>query len=677
MSQRIIDPENTALNRRHVLKGLATTGIVATAAGCLGDDDDVDDGDDTAPADDADPADDGDDEPDEISFPLEVQLETNADNSDRVEMCEVIAETLDETGYFDASVELYEWNDYVARVLDPEYGARGHVPLIGLSGTFNPESFCNALHHSDNVGQCCNLSGVNDPELDDMMDSARFGTDVAADPDLRRERYDEVWDHLAEHRYSSISHFGLNSAVSGPRVHGFAAHPFSESTFSYALHAPADEQLVWLDDSADPSETDWSDYEEGGILLVGEAENPASFDPAYSTDTTSTSAQGPIFEGLTTTDLEGTVRPWLAESYEIGETQDVDRTDYEDYMESIPHNEEGVPDTDQQVLITHPEDDPVGDDEARVLLPDGAADAVDDGVFGMVITYNLREGVMFHNGEEMTAENVVKTAEYYYNSDVSAQTFDSVLHVREVDEYTVEIYGQVADAEGERELPFLVFSVENIEDADPAEGEFIDPRNDITPYGTGPYQLEEFEDEQYAEYVKFDDYWLEDAGLDALEWWDGPDGFPAGPVLDEVHYEFIPDDATRSGALQSEEIDVTHGLATDTLADFEASDDFQLHTVEAGGYTYLQTPLQVEPWDDERMRKAFNHAVNREFIVENIFNEFGSEAWIDLPELAQGLGTMDVDALEERIRPTNEYDLEETIALVEETIADRGYESNV
>ena len=658
---------------------------MVTAAGCFGDDtDDDDDDDDNGLGDvddpdlgDDDDGDDDDDEPTEVSFPLEVQLETNADNTDRVEMCEVIAETLDETGYFDASVELYEWNDYTARVLDPEYGTRGHVALIGLSGTFNPESFCDALHHSANVGQCCNLSGVSDPELDELMESARFGTEVAADPDLRRERYDEVWDYLAEHRYSSISHFGVNSAVTGNRVHGFEAFPFSESLFSFALHSPADEQVIWLDEDNDPRDTDLSDLVEGGHLIVGEGENPASFDPPHSTDTTSSSAQNLIFEGLTTTDLEGTVQPWLAESYEIGEVNDIDRTAYEDYMESIAHDEEGVPDTGEQVLMTHPEDDPVGEDEARVLLPDGAADAVADGVFGMVITYDLREGVTFHNGEELTAEHVVKSLEYHYNSDISAQTFDSILHAEEVDEYTVNIYGQIADAEGERELPITVFSLENMEDADPADGVNIDPRDDITPYGTGPYQLDHFEDEQYADYVKYDDYWLEEHGLDSLDWWDGSDDFPAGPVIDEVSYEFIPDDSTRSAALQNDELDVTHGLATDTLADFDASDEYQLHMVEAGGYTYLQTPLQVEPWDDDRMRKAFNHAVNRTFIVENIFNEFGQEAWIDLPELAQGLGTVDAEALEERIRPTNEYDLEETIALVEETIDDRGYDSSV
>lgn len=684
MSQRVIDPENATLNRRHVLKGIAATGVVATAAGCLGDDD----ADDTAPGDDDDdtgPADDGDDaEPPELTFPYEVQIDVNADNTDRVEMVEVVAETMNETGYFDATVETFEWEAYVQRVLDPAYGERGVIGCIGLSGTFNPESFCNALHHSANVGACCNLVGVNDPELDDMMDSARFGADVAEDPDLRRERYDEVWDHLAEERYSSIVFFGQNEAVTNNSVHGFDIWPFNEGILEFALYSPQEEQVTWIDDDADPRDTDLSDLQAGGTLTVGAAENPASFDPPYSTDTTSSLAQSLIFEGLTTTDLEGNVQPWLAESFDIVDTQDIDATAYEDYMETLPATEEGAIDTDEQIIVVHPEDDPVGEDEVRVLLPDGAADAAADDVYGMQIRYELHEGVMFHNDEELSAEHVVRTAEYYHNSDLAPQTFDSVLHVEEVDEYTVDIFGQLADAEGQRELPgFSILSLENIEDADPAadadpdEEDIIDPRSDITPYGTGPYTLDEFSDEEFAEYSKFDDYWVEDKGVDAIEWFDGSADFPDGPVIDEIILEFIPDDATRSAALQNEEVDMAYGLETDTFDDYDASDDFILHSVEAGGYDYIQTPVNLEPWSDSRMRHAFNHLINREFIVENVLNGYGREAWTDLPELAQGLGTQDPADLEDRIRPYNEYDMDEAMSLIQEVIDDHGYDSTV
>jgi len=50
-------------------------------------------------------------------------MEVNADNDVRVQMVELIAESLEQTDYFDVTVETYEWNAYVGRVLDPEYAS--------------------------------------------------------------------------------------------------------------------------------------------------------------------------------------------------------------------------------------------------------------------------------------------------------------------------------------------------------------------------------------------------------------------------------------------------------------------------------------------------------------------------------------------------------------------------
>ncbi|MCH7661744.1 MAG: ABC transporter substrate-binding protein, partial [Euryarchaeota archaeon] len=190
-----------------------------------------------------------------------------------------------------------------------------------------------------------------------------------------------------------------------------------------------------LDELEEP-EVDFADLQEGGTLSIGVTENVDSFDPPYSTDANSTQAQVFVFEQLTTTDREGNIYPWLAESYEEVDTQDIDRTAYEDYMISVSVDEDGIPDTEEQILIQHPEDDPE-EGEVRILTPEEAEAAVEDGVFGMQFRYELREGIEFHDGEELTAENVVLSAQRYENSDLSAQTFDSLLLAQQVDEYTV------------------------------------------------------------------------------------------------------------------------------------------------------------------------------------------------------------------------------------------------
>lgn len=638
------------VDRRRLLQGVGGVSIAAVA-GCLG----------------------GEDGDDDATF--HVQLEVNADNDDRVQMVELISTSLEETGYFSTEIETYEWNNYIERVMDLEYAESGNVPCIGLSGTFNPESFCQALHHSTNHGQCCNLVGIDDSELDGLLDDARYGVEVSEDEDLRRERYDEIWTHLAENRYSSITHFDLVAGVTNNNVHGFSMFPFSESYLNYGLYAPQDEQVSWIDEDADPRETGLSDLQEGGTLRAGVGANVASFDPPYSTDTTSTLAQEFMFEQLITSDKEGNLYPWLAEDYELEEVNDVERLDYEDYMSTVGADEEGILDTDEQIIIRHPEDDPVEDDEVRVLTPNDAQAAIDDGTFGMRFRYDLHEGIEFHNGEELTSEHVIATVERYYNSDLEAQTFDSLLHAEVVDEYTVNLYAQIPDAEAERELPGIY--IHSLEQAD-LEGGDLDPRQGNEPIGTGPYVFDDFSDEQYVEYTKNDNYWLEEIGLEQKEWFDGPEEFPDGPVIEGIELEIVPDDSSRSAALQNDEIDITDGLSTADLDEFDNSGDYVVESVEAGGYEYIQYPVHAAddemPWDDDRFRRAINHLIPREQIVEHVLNDWARPAWTDLPELAKEAGTADATALEEEIRPHNEYDPETATELLEEVIADHDLE---
>ncbi|SDE93408.1 peptide/nickel transport system substrate-binding protein [Halorubrum xinjiangense] len=649
---------NQTINRRNVIATIGAAGA-ASLAGCGGQSDGGDGGDGS----------DGSDGGDGELFPLDVQLEVNADNSDRLQMVELIAESMEQTGYFNTTVETYEWNTYVGRVLDPEYQNNGYVPCIGLSGTFNPGSFCNALHHSSNIGACCNLNGISDSELDEMMDDARYGVEVAEDSELRGERYDEVWNYLAEERYSSITHFNLATSVSNTDIHGFEMWPFQEGMYSYNMFAPQDEQIMWIDRDNAAGDSDLSDLTEGGTMSIAIGANIESFDPPHSSDTTSTLAQGFIYEGLIANDTQGNVHPWLAESYELIDTTDVDRTAYADYMSTVGTTEEGAVDTDEQVIVQHPEDSPAEDDEVRVLLPDDAVEAAEDGTYGMQYRYNLQEGVEFHNGDELTAEDVVATYEYAENSVLAPQTFDSVLTAVEVDEYTVDIYAQVADAEAERSLPAL--SILNATQIGEVEKGTIDPREGNTPIGTGPYEFSEFEDEQYFEVTKFDNYWTEQKGVsEAFSWFDGSSDFPDGPVIDGFEVEIVPDDSTRSGALQNGEIDSTYGLNSSTLDEFDSSEDFLLYEIETGGYEYIQYPVNVAPFDDARLRQAINHLIPRERIVENVFSGYGRPAWTPIPQLAQGSGTADAEALEDELRPMNEYNVERAEELLEQVAAD-------
>ena len=411
--------------------------------------------------------------------------------------------------------------------------------------------------------------------------------------------------------------------------------------------------------TATPSEVD--EIVEGGTLNVGLTSNPSSFDPPYSSGVPSTLVQNYFFESLVASDQQGNLYPWLAESYEVAEVQEIERTAYEDYMTTAPvtTNEDGVPviDTPEQVVVQHPDDslEPGSDVRVllrRILLRDGASEAAADGVFGMRLRYNLHEGVTFTNGEELTAEHVVRTYDRIENSQISAQVFNTFLAGEVVDDYTVDLYAQVPDAEAEREIPQLIYSLEQVD----LPGGDLDPRQGNEPIGTGAWNFESFEDGSSFVVSRRDDYWMDDVGVENKEWFDGPEGFPNGPVVDEINHRFISEDAQRAAALQENEVDVAHGLTASAQTNFQDSSDFQVKAIETGGYNFMQYPVQVEPWDNQDVRRAVNHLIPRQRMVDNIEQGWTRPAWVPLAELAYGTGTTDVEALEEDLRPLNEYD---------------------
>lgn len=637
--------------------------------------------------------------------PLQLRLETNSDSDDRVSMVELIAAELEDTGYFDVEIDTVDFDTLTDRVLQEDYGHNGDIAVIGLSGTFNPESFCNALHHSTNIGACCNTQAIADDTLDEMMDSARYDVEVIDDLEQgsveeRRDRYDEIWEYLAEERYSSIINFSLNTPVLNTDIHGWDdTYPFTEGMFSYALYQPHDEQVIWMDEDHDPEDTDLDDLEEGGELGIGMPVEIETFDPPYSSEAAATLAQNFIYEQLVTSDIDGNIYPWLAEDYElvdineeIGLDNDVDS--YVEYMTEVDLDEDGLPDTSDldrsEILIFGPADPEAN--TMQILTPEGAADAVADGTYGMHYRFYLREGIEFHNGDELTAEDVVESYKYYEESDLAPQTFDSVLHARQPDaeeidgdhdpEYVVDIYAQIPDAEAERELTGVyILPASQIQEArdDGVEWDegFIDGLADEDSYeypvGTGPYELDEYEDQEFFDLEKFENYWVEQIGVEEVV--ENADelheNYPDGPVIDEITCDIVPDDSTRDAALLDDEFDATYGLQTIALQDnYEDSDDYRIVDVISGGYDYLQYPVNVPPWSDPRLRKAVNHLIPRESIVENVFQGYAEEAFTPVPPLAEENGTADADALRASLEPENEYDPEQAEELLEEVVED-------
>ena len=188
--------------------------------------------------------------------PIEVTIQTNADDDERIDKMSLVVDQLNQSGLFDAELEtpaaLGDWTTgdlYTdeAHIDDAENNA---CAVIGLATGFDPHGYIEAIHDPENWNGCCNFyfpPGTFDDEFVDLLNGCRFGADVAEDPDLRRERYDEFWEAHTDLMANTIVDYSLTTLTFNEDVAGVNCHPNTQSIFTYAVYAPLDEQIAYLD----------------------------------------------------------------------------------------------------------------------------------------------------------------------------------------------------------------------------------------------------------------------------------------------------------------------------------------------------------------------------------------------------------------------------------------------
>jgi peptide/nickel transport system substrate-binding protein len=216
---------------------------------------------------------------------------------------------------------------------------------------------------------------------------------------------------------------------------------------------------------------------------------------------------------------------------------------------------------------------------------------------GLTWTFNLREGVMFHNGREMTAEDVKWSFERLINPETGGGNAGNVgpadTQIEVIDDYTVSIthsepVGILPQTLGYNPASGIV-AQESLED---------DGTINI-PIGTGPFQIAEVEGTTRLVLEKFDDYWQEEY-----------------PYLDQIVIEPIPDDTVRETALLGGEVDWVLAIAPQNFESLQENPDIVVETAPQLSYDYIGMNLTREPFDDVRVRQAIALAIDRETLCE-------------------------------------------------------------
>ena len=404
-------------------------------------------------------------------------------------------------------------------------------------------------------------------------------------------------------------------------------------------------------DGTDDQPTDLVDQiVDGGTLEYAIERDDNAFDMWGSVVADDSMLMSVVYDGLLTSDAEGEFYNWMAAEHEATEANDVSAEDYVDYMaEYEVADAEGPapvfdlewPNTD---LMVHPDDmaayangDVSAGDMVRVLTRDEAGDAVADGVFGTKVEGRIHEGIEFHNGEECTAENIVRSYDRSVGSPDEGQVFPPMLHAEAPDGddgYTYALYTQEADAIAEvASPPGWIFPTEHL-DIPPGD---LDPRGDgPVPIGTGPYEIDDWDD---LRFVRTDNYWLEEVGLENKDWWDGPDGFPERPPIEEINIHFTPESGSRVGALSAEEIDMTYELPAGENTAFDEDPDFTAIGTTSTGFKFMSFPMLDGYFAEEGVRRAFNYLCPRQDIVDIVEEGWGTPAKAPYPAPAADLAS--------------------------------------
>ena len=222
-----------------------------------------------------------------------------------------------------------------------------------------------------------------------------------------------------------------------------------------------------------------------------------------------------------------------------------------------------------------------------------------------VWTFKLRQGVKFHNGKEMKAEDVVASLNCWAENNVAAPSVITAGEkFEQVDEYTVKI-----------ELTKPAFTLLNVltspcQFAAIMPKEVVDARTDtgVSEYiGTGPMKFEEWKQDSYVRFSKYTDY-------------KGPGYALTGDAgdkiinFDEIYYYIVTDSSIRTAGIQSGEYDIAQAISYDDLDQLKGNSDISLVNNLVGNYAIALDKVDG-PFSNELVRQAAQYAINVDEIM--------------------------------------------------------------
>ncbi|MFK8081236.1 MAG: ABC transporter substrate-binding protein [Granulosicoccus sp.] len=239
---------------------------------------------------------------------------------------------------------------------------------------------------------------------------------------------------------------------------------------------------------------------------------------------------------------------------------------------------------------------------------------------GLTYTFELFDGVMFHDGSTFDAEDVAASIRRVQNEETGsplASRVSPITGIDVLDALTVEV---------SLDAPFaaILSSLSGIAIV-PSELETNLEALQQKPVGTGPFQFSEWQPNSHISLVSFDNYRVSDE-----------------PRLDEVRVNFVPESATRQVGIASGEYDLLPGLDPATALQLQSNPNVTVQNTRDMSYTLLGMNTTRPPLDNPAVRQAINTLLDRQEIIDGAL--FG--AGVPAGPLSPALATWALDTSE-------------------------------
>lgn len=245
--------------------------------------------------------------------------------------------------------------------------------------------------------------------------------------------------------------------------------------------------------------------------------------------------------------------------------------------------------------------------------------------------FTLKQGVKFHDGSDFTADDVKATLDFIKSLPGSVIYTKNMKEITVIDDYTVKITTMAPYANLLYDLGYHYNFM--------LPSELIEAGHDfnLEPIGTGPYMLKDWVFGNTITFERFEDYFDEanKAKIGTLE------------------FVIIPEAASRSAALEAGEVDMVYEVAGVDVPRLQENPDITVLEVPSIENLIVFLNTDLAPLDDVNFRRAIDHAINRQEVIDAAVNGYGTP---NFASVYQGMpGSTDKDAATYDLDKAREY----------------------